>query len=213
MKTRSLVCIAWKSSLHTFYLATVVFLQGLSSDVCQDFVQTSVSGLPEDMCRDIIAIALLLSRPWSFLHKQLSGFAAFLFHSAPAMSILSLAWAHDDTRTRIRCDVDESFLQPGASVHLHLLQPCACTAYLPLFVPCNRLLLHHRSALLTHAMWWQVWAVMPSNLVEAERKGAQLLQRLAEAEAPASNGSRDLALTDATNNGKKVANGHKEAGV
>lgn len=54
---------------------------------------------------------------------------------------------------------------------------------------------------------------MPTNLVEAERKGAQLLRRLAEAEAPASNGSRDLALTDATNNGKKVANGHKEIGV
>ena len=59
----------------------------------------------------------------------------------------------------------------------------------------------------------KVWAVMPTNLVEAERKGAKLLRRLAEAEAPASNGSRDLALTDATNNGKKVTNGHKEAGV
>ncbi|KAA6421625.1 MAG: translocation SEC63 protein [Trebouxia sp. A1-2] len=56
----------------------------------------------------------------------------------------------------------------------------------------------------------QVWAVVPTNLVEAERKGAKLVQSLAEADSP-SNGTKDLVLSDSTNNVKKNANGHKEA--
>ena len=58
----------------------------------------------------------------------------------------------------------------------------------------------------------QVWAVVPTNLVEAERKGAKLVQSLAEADSP-SNGTKVLVLSDTTNNGKKKANGHKEAGM
>jgi hypothetical protein len=54
--------------------------------------------------------------------------------------------------------------------------------------------------------------VVPTNLVEAERKGAKLVQSLAEADSP-SNGTKDLVLTDTTNDGKKKANGHKEAGM
>jgi len=66
--------------------------------------------------------------------------------------------------------------------------------------------------LLTHFAHLQVWAVVPTNLVEAERKGAKLVQSLAEADSP-SNGTKDLVLSDTTNNGKKKANGHKEAGM
>jgi len=66
--------------------------------------------------------------------------------------------------------------------------------------------------LLTHFAPLQVWAVVPTNLVEAERKGAKLVQSLAEADSP-SNGTKDLVLSDTTNNGKKKANGHKEAGM
>ena len=58
----------------------------------------------------------------------------------------------------------------------------------------------------------QVWAVVPTNLVEAERKGAKLVQSLAEADSP-SNGTKDLVLSDTTNNGQKRTNGHKEAGM
>lgn len=54
--------------------------------------------------------------------------------------------------------------------------------------------------------------MVPTNLVEAERKGAKLVQSLAEADSP-SNGTKDLVLSDSTNNVKKNANGHKEAGM
>ena len=55
-----------------------------------------------------------------------------------------------------------------------------------------------------------MWAVVPTNLVEAERKGAKLVQRLAEISSASPTG---MALTDATNPSKKAANGHKEEGT
>lgn len=53
---------------------------------------------------------------------------------------------------------------------------------------------------------------MPTNLVEAERNGATLVQRLAKIDRPSSSGKRELALNDSTNSNKKKANGHKEEG-
>ncbi len=54
--------------------------------------------------------------------------------------------------------------------------------------------------------------MVPTNLVDAERKGAKLAQRLAEPDSPTTTG-KDLILSDTTNNGKKKANGHKEEGM
>lgn len=52
--------------------------------------------------------------------------------------------------------------------------------------------------------------MVPTNLVEAERKGAKLAQRLAEISSASPTG---MAPTDATNPSKKAANGHKEEGT
>lgn len=59
------------------------------------------------------------------------------FISAPAMLVHSLTWGLNNNRTRIRCDVKRSFLQPGASRHLHFLtilrlhslSPTICTKH------------------------------------------------------------------------------------
>ena len=54
-------------------------------------------------------------------------------------------------------------------------------------------------------MCWKVWGVVPTSLVEAERNGATLVQRLAQMDTSSSSGS---AVTD----GNKKADGHKEEG-
>ena len=59
----------------------------------------------------------------------------------------------------------------------------------------------------------QVWGAVPTNLVEAERNGATLVQRLAKLDEPGSSGKHKLALTDSTNSNKKKADGHKEEGA
>ena len=57
-----------------------------------------------------------------------------------------------------------------------------------------------------------MWTVQPTNLVEAERKGAKLVQRLVKLDNASATGMQDLALTDATNNGRKKANASKGEG-
>ena len=59
----------------------------------------------------------------------------------------------------------------------------------------------------------QVWSVMPATLVEAERKGAELVQRLAQNGMASSNGRQEKALTEATNQSKQNANGHQGPGL
>lgn len=54
-------------------------------------------------------------------------------------------------------------------------------------------------------MWWKVWGVVPTSLVEAERNGATFVQKLTKMEPSSSSGT---AVTD----GNKKANGHKEEG-
>ena len=52
---------------------------------------------------------------------------------------------------------------------------------------------------------FQVWGVVPTSLVEAERHGATFVQKLTKMDTSSSNGT---AVTD----GNKKANGHKEEG-
>lgn len=59
----------------------------------------------------------------------------------------------------------------------------------------------------------KVWGVVPVKLVEAERKGATLVQRLAEMESSSSSDKPDPAVTDPTDSNETKANGHKEEGV
>ena len=57
----------------------------------------------------------------------------------------------------------------------------------------------------------KVWGVVPISLVEAERNGATLVQRLAEMETSSSSDILDGG-TDLSDSNKKKANGHKEEG-
>lgn len=57
----------------------------------------------------------------------------------------------------------------------------------------------------------KVWGVVPTSLVEAERNGANFVQRLTKMDASDSSSS-STAVTDPTNSDKKKANGHKEEG-
>lgn len=59
----------------------------------------------------------------------------------------------------------------------------------------------------------QVWSVMPATLVEAERKGAELVQRLAQNGSLNSNGRQEKALSDATSQSKQNSNGHQGSGL
>lgn len=59
----------------------------------------------------------------------------------------------------------------------------------------------------------KVWGVAPISLVEAERNGATLVQRLAEMETSSSSDRHDSAVTELTDSHKKKANGHKEEGM
>lgn len=54
--------------------------------------------------------------------------------------------------------------------------------------------------------------MQPATLVEAERKGAELAQKLAQDVALSRNGKLE-ALADSTNHSNRDSNGHKEIGA
>ena len=59
----------------------------------------------------------------------------------------------------------------------------------------------------------QVWTVQPATLVEAERKGAELAQKLAKDGSLRNSGTAEVPLADATNLSNKKTNGHKGTGM
>lgn len=61
------------------------------------------------------------------------------------------------------------------------------------------------------SMFLQVWGVVPTSLVEAERNGANFVQRLTKMDTSGSSSSSS-AVTDPSNSNNKKANGHKEEG-